>query len=178
MSAGREADRRAAASTRRLARITVVTLLILLGAAAALGSAVVGPDGARSAVIGVGLTAVLFGGGLLSLVRTAGGSRSFTPVLAAFSLRLVLYAAALALVTRAEWVHGPSLALATAASIAVTLAVELVALSREPVAELEPLGGPVEGGADGTDAPPTARTTTLPDDEPRDGTAHARRPGA
>lgn len=178
MSPGSDADRRAAASTGRLARVTVVTLLILLGGAAALGSAVAGPDGARSAALGVGLTAVLFGGGLLGLVRTAGGSRSFTPVLAAFSLRLVLYASALALVTRAEWVHGPSLASATAASIAVMLAVELVALSREPVAELEPLGRPAEGGADGTTARPTARTTTLPDDDPRDGTTHARRPGA
>lgn len=178
MTARSDADRRAAASTARLARITVVTLLVLVGAAALVGSAVAGADGARSAALGVGLTAVLFGGGLLGLVRTAGGSGSLTPVLAAFSLRLVLYASALALVTRAEWVHGPSLALATAASIAVTLAVELVALSREPVAELEPLGRPDDGGAGPTAARTTVRTTTLPDDDPRAGTTHARRPGA
>lgn len=146
MSRGSDADRRTAASTGRLARVTVVTLLVLLGGAAALGSAVVGPDGARSAALGVGLTAVLFGGGLLGLVRTAGGSRSFTPVLAAFSLRLVVYAAALALVTRAGWVHGPSLASATAASIAATLAVVLVAVSREPAPELEPSNRPGPGG--------------------------------
>jgi hypothetical protein len=63
----------------------------------------------------------------------------------------VLYASALALVTRAEWVHGPSLASATAASIAVMLAVELVAISREPVAELEPLGTGGGGASETSD---------------------------
>jgi hypothetical protein len=144
------ADRRAAAATRRLALVTAVTLLVLLLGAALVGWRAVGRDGALSAVLGVGLTGVLFGGGLLSLHRTAAGSRSFAPVAAAFALRIVLYASALALVTRAEWVHGPSLASATAASIAVMLAVELVAISREPVAELEPLGPPGDGGGSET----------------------------
>jgi hypothetical protein len=134
------ASRRAAASTRRLALVTAVTLTLLLLAAVAAGWLVVGRSGALSAALGVALTGVLFGGGLVSLHRTAGGSGSFAPVAAAFALRIVLYAAALALVTRAEWVHGPSLAAATAASIAVMLAVELVAVAREPLAEIEPLG--------------------------------------
>ena len=172
------ADRRAGTSTRRLAVVTVLTLLLLLGLAAAIGALLVGPDGARSAALGVGLTAVLFGGGLLGLVRTASGSRSFTPVLAAFALRIVLYASALALVTRAEWVHGPSLASATAASIAVMLAVELVALAREPVAELEPLGAAGRGGGSETTERSTGRPRTLPDDDPRDRDARARRHGA
>lgn len=172
------AARRAADSTRRLAVVTAVTLILLVGAAAVVGAALVGPDGARSAALGVGLTAVLFGGGLLGLVRTPAGSSSFTPVLAAFSLRIVLYAAALALVSRAEWVHGPSLALATAASIAVTLAVELVALAREPVAELEPRGAAGDGGGDETTEPSTGRSRTLPDDDLRDRDARARRHGA
>jgi len=146
VTAQSHADRRAAASSARLARITALALFVLFGAAALAGSAVAGPDGARSAALGVGLTAVLFGGGLLGLVRTSGGSGSLVPVLVAFSLRLVLYAAALALVSRAGWVHGPSLASATAASIAVMLAVELVALSREPMPELEPSGGEGPGG--------------------------------
>jgi len=134
------ASRRAAASTRRLALVTAVTLTILLLAAVAAGWLVVGRSGALSAALGVALTGVLFGGGLVSLHRTAVGSGSFAPVAAAFALRIVLYAAALALITRAEWVHGPSLAAATAASIAVMLAVELVAVAREPLAEIEPLG--------------------------------------
>jgi hypothetical protein len=144
------ADRRAAASTRRLAVVTASSLALLLLIATLLGWYGVGRDGALSAALGVGLTGVLFGGGLMSLHRTSAGSRSFAPVVAAFTLRIVLYAAALALVTRAEWVHGPSLASATAASIAVMLAVELVAISREPVAELEPLGPPGGGGGSGT----------------------------
>jgi hypothetical protein len=143
-------DRRAAASTRRLGRVTALTLLALLLSATVTGEMAVGRGGALSAALGVGLTAVLFGGGLLSLHRTSGGSRSFTPVAAAFALRIVLYASALALVTRAEWVHGLSLAYATAASIAVMLAVELVAVTREPIAELEPLGRSEQRGASET----------------------------
>jgi hypothetical protein len=144
------ADRRAAASTRRLGLVTAVTLTLLLVAATITGQLVVGRGGALSAALGVGLTGVLFGGGLISLHRTSAGSRSFAPVAAAFALRIVLYASALALVTRAEWVHGPSLAYATAASIAVMLAVELVAVAREPVAELEPLGPPGQSRASET----------------------------
>jgi hypothetical protein len=134
------ASRRAAASTRRLARVTAVSLVCLLLAAVGAGWVAMGRDGALSAALGVALTGVLFGGGLVSLHRTAAGSGSFAPVAVAFALRIVLYASALALITRAEWVHGPSLAASTAASIAVMLAVELVAVSREPIAELEPLG--------------------------------------
>ena len=150
MSDASLADHRAAASTRRLGRVTALTLVLLLIGASVTGELVVGRGGALSAALGVGLTGVLFGGGLLSLHRTSAGSRSFAPVAAAFALRIVLYASALALVTRAEWVHGPSLAYATAASIAVMLAVELVAVAREPVAELEPLGSPGQGGASET----------------------------
>jgi hypothetical protein len=144
------ADQRAAASTRRLAVVTATTLVLLLAGAVAAGWMVIGRDGALSAALGVALTAVLFGGGLLSLHRTAAGSGSFAPVVAAFTIRIVLYASALALITRAEWVHGPSLAAATAASIAVMLAVELVAVAREPVAELEPLARLDDRGTDET----------------------------
>jgi len=140
----------------------------------AVGQVTVGRDGAWSAALGVGLTAVLFGGGLLSLHRTGRDGRSMTPVALAFALRIVLYALALALVTRAEWVHGPSLAWATAASIAVMLAVELVALAREPVPELEPLGRK----GDGTERDMMDRATIFPDDDPRGDDTDARRHGA
>ena len=146
----RPADLRAAASTRRLIAVTATSLVVLLGAAVLAGSMLVGPEGARSAALGVALTGVLFGGGLISLHRTAAGSGSFAPVAAAFAVRILLYALALALVTRAEWLHGPSLASATAASIAVMLAVELVAISREPVSELEALGPSGHDGASET----------------------------
>ena len=172
------ADARASASTRRLVVVTLLALVPVLAVATLLGGLLVGADGARSSALGVGLSAILFGGGLLGLVRTRSGSASLTPVLVAFSLRLVLYASALALVSRAEWLDGPSLASATAASIAVMLAVELVALAREPVAELEPLSRP-DGGVEGwTTGRPTGRSRDLPDDETRDRDAHARRDGA
>lgn len=174
MSGRSPADRRAAASTRRLALVTFATLVVLLAGAMAVGQVTVGRDGAWSAALGVGLTAVLFGGGLLSLHRTGGDGRSMTPVATAFALRIVLYALALALVTRAEWVHGPSLAWATAASIAIMLAVELVVLAREPVAELEPLGRQGSGGS----SPTADRATIFPDDGPRYPDAGARRHGA
>ncbi len=150
MSDASIADHRAAVSSRRLGRVTALTFILLLATAIVVGGVVSGRGGAASAALGVGLTGVLFGGGLLSLHRTSAGSRSFAPVVVAFALRIVLYASALALVTRAEWVHGPSLAAATAASIAVMLAVELVAVAREPVAELEPLGRQERRGADDT----------------------------
>ncbi len=144
---GTTARSRAMASTRRLAWITAVSLLVLLVLALVGGWMAAGRDGALSAATGVALTAVLIGGGLIGLARTSGGSGSLGPVAAAFVVRFVLYALALALVTRAEWVHGPSLAMATAASIVVMLAIEMVAISREPVAELEPPPSPGHGGA-------------------------------
>jgi hypothetical protein len=150
MGADPIAGRRAEASARRLWRVTVVGLLALLGAATTAGWYAEGSDGAASAALGVGLTSVLFAGGLLGLRRAAGPKASFLPVVTAGGLRLVLYAAALALVTRAEWLHGPSLALATAASIAVMLAIELVAVAREPVAELEPRARAMGEGQAGT----------------------------
>jgi len=52
-------------------------------------------------------------------------------------LRLMLYAAAVVLLTRSEWLHGPSLAASTAASIGVMVAVELLVLGREPAVVLE-----------------------------------------
>jgi hypothetical protein len=147
MSTDGIAARRTSATTRRLAVVTVVTLIALLVAAGGLGFFAKGMDGALSAALGVALTGVLFGGGLVSLRRTSAGSGSLGPVAAAFALRIMLYASALALITRAEWLHGPSLAAATAASIAVVLTVELVAIAREPVAELELLERPKDGRA-------------------------------
>lgn len=140
---------RAAATRRRLVRTTAASLLVLAAAASLAGASLVGAHGAASAVSGVGLTAILFGGGLLGLRRPACGRSPLAPVLVALALRLMLYAAAVVLITRAEWLHGPSLASATAASIAVMIAVELLALAREPVAELE-LDGSRGVGAGGT----------------------------
>jgi hypothetical protein len=95
--------------------------------AAVLGNAAAGPAGAASATIGTLLGAVLVAGGVPSLRRPRGRS-PLTPVVASLALRLVLYAAAIAVVSRAAWIHGPSLALTTAASVACLLAVGLHAV--------------------------------------------------
>jgi hypothetical protein len=122
-------------------RVTLLTVGVLLIVAIPIGWWFAGPGGAGSAAIGVGLIGVLFGGGILGLHRsvraTGPASGGLGGILVAFSLRLVVYALAFALVSRAAWVHGPSLALATAASLACMLAVELRAVAREPMPELE-----------------------------------------
>ena len=115
----------------------VLVVAILLGAAgAALGAAVVGPGGAAGAAAGTALAAVLVAGGVPGLRRPRGRS-PLAPVLVSLALRAVLYAALIALVSRAAWIHGPSLALATAASVACLLAVGLHAVSRGPATVLE-----------------------------------------
>jgi hypothetical protein len=112
----------------------VAALLAALGAA--LGGGLVGAGGAAGAVVGVLLGAVLVAGGVPGLRRHRGRS-PLTPVAVSLGLRLVAYAAALALVSRAGWIHGPSLALATATSVACLLAVGLHAVSRGSATVLE-----------------------------------------
>jgi hypothetical protein len=157
------ARRRALASSRRLLRVTLVTIVVLLLVAVPAGWWAAGVGGAGSAALGVGLIGVLFGGGLLGLDRAARGRSPATSglgsIMAAFSLRLVVYALAFALVSRAAWVHGPSLALATAASLACMLAVELRAVAREPVEELETGRAGVQAGADDRDGPDSTDDT-------------------
>lgn len=138
MSSDGIAAARAARATRRLALITFIATALLLALASGLGWLVLGAPGAGSAALGVTLSGVLFGGGLLGLHRPQGRATAMGPVAVAFVLRIVVYALILALVNRVDWIHGPSLALATAASIAVLLAVEIAALARSPGAEVEP----------------------------------------
>jgi len=135
------ARRRALASSRRLLRGTLVATAVLMLLGVLIGWLTEGPSGAASAAVGIALTGVLFTGGLLGLHRAAGGERRSSggmgSILAAFGLRIVVYAAAFALVSRAAWVHGPSLALATAASLALMLGFQILAAAREPMPELE-----------------------------------------
>jgi hypothetical protein len=146
--------------------VTLVSLGVLFTIAVPLGWAAAGVGGAGSAAIGVGLTGVLFTGGLLGVHRASqvSGASGLGPILVAFSVRMVVYAAAFALVSRAAWVHGPSLALATAASFACMLAVELRAVAREPMPELETGAGRVQVGEQDTQHPDdpddTATATT------------------
>ncbi len=119
-----------------VARRVLVAAGLLGVVAVAIGRAVAGPGGAAGAAVGVLLGAVLVAGGVPGLRRPRGTS-PLTPVAGALVLRLVLYASSLALVSRAAWIHGPSLALATAASVACLLAVGLHAVSRGSATVLE-----------------------------------------
>ncbi len=120
---------------RVLGRVLLVAAL--LGASsAAVAAALAGPGGAAGAVAGTALGTILVAGGVPGLRRPRGGS-PLGPVVVALGLRLGLYAAALALVSRAAWIHGPSLALTTAASVACLLAVGLHAVSRGSATVLE-----------------------------------------
>jgi hypothetical protein len=115
----------------------VLAVAGLLGAVSAgLAGVLVGPGGAAGAVVGTALGAILVAGGVPGLRRPRGRS-PLGPVAVSLGLRLVLYASALALVSRAEWFHGPSLALTTATSVACLLAVGLHAVSRGSAAVLD-----------------------------------------
>ena len=120
---------------RVLGRVLLVAVVLGAGSAA-VATALVGPGGAAGAVAGTALGTILVAGGVPGLRRPRGGS-PLGPVVVALGLRLGLYAAALALVSRAAWIHGPSLALTTAASVACLLAVGLHAVSRGSATVLE-----------------------------------------
>lgn len=113
---------------RVLGRVLLVAVVLGAGAAAVSG-VLVGPGGAAGAVVGTALGTILVAGGVPGLRRPRGRS-PLGPVVVSLGLRVVLYAASLALVSRAAWIHGPSLALTTAASVACLLAVGLHAVSR------------------------------------------------
>lgn len=92
-----------------------------------------GWNGVLSAMVGLGLVWVLFGGSALLLVRAARRREAGIAILVVGALgRLVLYLVVLSLLNQLSWVHGRSLALATAAAVAVTLAHELWLIARSP----------------------------------------------
>jgi len=94
---------------------------------------VAGWNGAASAVIGLVFVWVLFAGSALLLVRAARQHRAGIALLVVgAAVRLVLYLVVLILLSQLSWVHGRSLALATAAAVAVTLAYELWLIARSP----------------------------------------------
>jgi hypothetical protein len=118
---------------RRLARGAVVTLALLSIPTAGIAYLVAGWPGAVSALLGIGLVLVLFGGSALLLVKLARQrAAGVGPLVLGAMIRLPFYVLALALLTRLDWVHGRSLAAATGLAVAVTLAVELRLMSRMP----------------------------------------------
>lgn len=117
-----------------LAIRTLAVLALLAVPTALLAWSLAGPAAAVSALIGLGFVAVLFGASVLLLAWSVGRSAgsALGLLLGGAYTRLVFYAAALAGLSQLSWVHRPSLALATGAAFVVTLAYELVTLSRTP----------------------------------------------
>lgn len=128
------ADLAPRAAERRLVRGAVVTIALLALPVSAVAWAVVGPAGAVSALIGLGLVLVLFGASAAALVYAASRTKGagIGVLVGGAALRLPLYLVVLLALSRVPWVHGRSLAAATAVAVAVTLATELRLLSSSP----------------------------------------------
>jgi hypothetical protein len=130
-SAGRP---RSAHDERRLVSVAVTTLAVLAAPVAFVAWLVEGPGAAVSAMIGLGLVLLLFGasGAAVAWVAARRGGAGIGILAGGALLRLPLYLLVLFGLSHVSWVHGRSLAAATAVAVAVTLAAELRLLARSP----------------------------------------------
>lgn len=119
---------------RRLFGVAVATLAALAAPVALVAWLVAGPGAALSAMIGLGLVLLLFGASSAALawVATRRGGAGIGVLAGGALLRLPLYLLVLFALNGVSWVHGRSLAAATAVAVAVTLATELRMLARTP----------------------------------------------
>ena len=119
---------------RRLATGAALTIGVLAVPVTGVAWLLVGPAGALSALIGLGFVLVLFGASaaLLALVAARQAGAGIGILAAGAALRLPLYVGVLAALSEVPWVHGRSLAAATAVAVAVTLATELRMLATTP----------------------------------------------
>lgn len=123
-----------AEAARELASGTLRVLAVVTTALAVIAALVAGPAAGFSALIGAGFVAVLFGVSayLLAWSGSRGAGSALALFLGALVGRLILYAGALSVLAKLDWVHRSSLSLATAMAVALTLAYELRTLSRTP----------------------------------------------
>lgn len=119
---------------RRLLSGAVGVLGVLALPTVVVATLLAGWPGAAGAIAGLGLVAVLFTGSaaLLGWVGRRAPSRAAGVMLAGAFGRLAFYVLALSILARVEWLHRPSLAIATAIAVGVTLAYELRLVSRMP----------------------------------------------
>lgn len=142
----------AGAEERKLVVGALGVLSLLAVPAAGIAYGVVGWEGAVSALLGLGFVLLLFGGSAVLLVRAARkGDNGIVVLVIGAVVRLPLYLASLALLSRLSWVHGRSLALATLVAVAVTLAYELRLIARSPrMFWIDPEAAAASGVADAT----------------------------
>jgi hypothetical protein len=119
---------------RRLAVRTGVLLLALATLAGLSAGIAIDGGAALSALVGVGLTAVLWGVSALLLVWAAerGKGAALGILVGGAAVRLGFYLVVLESLSQVAWVHRPSLAIATAVSLTVTLVAEMVWMTRLP----------------------------------------------
>jgi hypothetical protein len=131
----RAAERRHAGGDEwRLLWVAVTTLLVLAGPVALVAWIMEGPGAAMSAMIGLGLVLMLFGASAAAVAWVAArrGGAGIGILAGGALLRLPLYLLVLFGLSGVSWIHGRSLAAATAVAVAVTLAAELRLLARSP----------------------------------------------
>jgi len=144
---------------RRLAVGAVRIAAVAAPMAAAGGWLAAGWSGAASALVGVGFVLMLFGAGAVLLAWIARrdprhGLRGVGLMVSGAVVRLGLYAAMLYGLAQLDGVHRASLAVATVAAVAVTLAYELRIMASTPrLFWIDPTAG-----SEGTD---TTRSRTL-----------------
>jgi len=119
---------------RRLAVGAVRALAVLGVPVVATAAFIAGSRGALSALVGLGFVLLLFGSSALLLARVAahGEGRSIGLMVSGSVVRIALYLVVLNALGGLAWIHGRSLAAATAVAVAVTLAYELRLVANSP----------------------------------------------
>ena len=117
-----------------LARSAVAFLLVLGAPVIAVAALVAGASGAASAGVGAAVVIGMFlmAGALMSYAAGISPTALMAAVLGGYVLRLGIYAGLIVLLRPMPWLHGPSLAIATAVLLVAVLVWEVRAVSRMP----------------------------------------------
>ena len=117
-----------------LARSAVGFLLVLGAPIIAVAGLLQGANGAASAAVGAAVVMGMFvmAGALMSYAARISPAALMAAVLGGYIVRLVIYAGLIVLLRPVTWLHGPSLAIATAVLLVAVLVWEVRVVSRTP----------------------------------------------
>jgi hypothetical protein len=118
----------------RLARSAALFLVALSIPVLALAALLQGTAGLASAAIGAGVVIGMFlmAGATMSWAAKISPAALMGAVLGGFLVRLMIYAGLIILLSPVPWLHGPTLAIATAVLLVAALAFEVRLVSRTP----------------------------------------------
>ena len=118
----------------RLARSAALFLVALSIPVLGVAALVKGSAGLASAAIGAAVVIGMFlmAGAMMSWAAKIGPAALMGAVLGGYLVRLMIYAALIMLLSPIEWLHGPTLAIATAVLLVAALAFEVRHVSRTP----------------------------------------------